>query len=137
MRVFNANVTKVVDGDTVNFDFAGEPSIALPKAVLKKKSIRFFGTDAPESDFEGQSQGEIAVKAKEHLGKLLRVGDEIQILTAVDVSDGYGRILGRILKGGEGRKPAHGEGRLGGNVPDIPEPSKLRKVQGSVQASDR
>lgn len=101
MYVVRAIVRRIVDGDTVAFSFLGKPPFALRESAIERPTIRLWGVDAPESNYQGQSQGEIAERAKAELANLLKPGNRVAIHTAIDRVDGRGRLLGRIFKRGQ------------------------------------
>lgn len=87
MYEYNAQIIKVVDGDTVH------ANIDLGLDVHINVSIRLAGINAPEkSTLEG-------VAAKEFLQGLLPVDGNVVVLTQKDRREKYGRYLGVIRVG--------------------------------------
>ena len=79
---YDMKVTKVTDGDTI---------VILSEGNVQHK-IRLQGIDAPE---RGQAYG---TKSKEHLSDL--VAGRF-VVVEYDKRDRYGRIVGKVLVGGE------------------------------------
>lgn len=63
-------VTHIHDGDTLTISF-GEDT--------KPKPVRFLGVDTPEVNFNGFSQGEMAIAARDYLRSLIPIGATIEI----------------------------------------------------------
>lgn len=71
---FNAIVMRVHDGDT----------ITIKSELFKSpKNIRMIGIDTPEVDFNGFSQGDVALGARDYLLSLIPIGSEV----VVDLGD--------------------------------------------------
>jgi micrococcal nuclease len=91
MFTYSANVTKVVDGDTIQVD------IDLGFGVWYcNQRVRLIGIDTPESrttDKEEKTRGEISKKKLKELIEMKTV----KITTAIDPDDKFGRILGTII----------------------------------------
>lgn len=68
--LFQANVHSIYDGDTLKVIFAGEDQV---------KTIRLKGVDTPEIDHRGETQGEIALMARDFLRELLPTGSKIDL----------------------------------------------------------
>ncbi|WP_374028688.1 thermonuclease family protein [Bdellovibrio bacteriovorus] len=83
-------VTSVHDGDTLN---------AIGVADSQKYKVRLMGVDTPEVDFYKNTQGAVALKARDVLRSLIPEGS---IVTLSDDSqvDKHGRVLGRLIKDG-------------------------------------
>ena len=81
-------VGKITDGDTVRVDNA--------KGTY---SIRLLNIDAPETNYNGQSQGYWAQFAKQNITKLLPLGTPVVVKFDKEICDAYGRWLGIIYSG--------------------------------------
>jgi|TARA_B110000285_G_scaffold56571_1_gene64313 micrococcal nuclease len=86
---FHVNVTKVVDGDTVDVDIDLGFS-----TVLKKQRVRLMGIDTPESRTRDLVEKKFGKAAKAHLKMLLSGGQ----VTLISHDKGkFGRILGELF----------------------------------------
>jgi len=88
MYIYNIELLKVVDGDTI------DAKIDLGFSVSIKKRVRFLGVNAPESrtrDLEEKARG---LAAKDRVKQLLEGTNKIQ-LTSHGVGK-YGRCLGEL-----------------------------------------
>lgn len=83
-------VIRIHDGDTLTIT-----SLDLPAT----KSVRMIGIDTPEVDFNGFSQGEAAIAARDYLRSLLPIGSEIIVDMGRDGSLNDRRLLGTIFLG--------------------------------------
>ncbi|WLD93112.1 5'-nucleotidase C-terminal domain-containing protein [Alkalihalobacillus sp. AL-G] len=88
-ETYTATIESVVDGDTVH----------LTDPVIGTTKVRMLSIDTPETNYNGQSQGEHAVAAKEELQRLLPQGTEVTIEVGEEALDSYGRLLAHIHKG--------------------------------------
>ncbi|WP_408008578.1 5'-nucleotidase C-terminal domain-containing protein [Pseudalkalibacillus sp. A8] len=88
-ETYEATVERVVDGDTVRIN---DP-------VLGASNVRMLSIDTPETNYEGQSQGEHAEAATAELQRLLPVGTEITLEVGEEPLDNYGRLLAHVHKG--------------------------------------
>ena len=87
--IYNAIVTHVVDGDTVDVD------IDLGFDVyLKDQRIRLLGVDTPESRTRDELEKQFGLLAKAIVEGFCPVGEKILIETHLDLKGKYGRILG-------------------------------------------
>ena len=84
---YDATVSRVVDGDTVDV------MVDLGLDVLTRKRIRLDGIDAPETRGDEKEAGRLA---SEYLLGLIPVGSEIVIHTDEDKRGKYGRYLGVV-----------------------------------------
>jgi endonuclease YncB( thermonuclease family) len=82
-------IKSVVDGDTVHV--TGKDN--------KNYKIRMVSIDAPETNYEGKSQGYWGEAAHDRLAELLPVGTEVRVELDATPCDQYGRILGHVWKG--------------------------------------
>ena len=91
MFTYSADVTKVVDGDTIEVD------IDLGFGVWHcSQRVRLNGIDTPESrtaDKEEKVRGELS---KKKLKELIEK-KTVKITTAIDPNEKFGRILGTIV----------------------------------------
>ncbi|UXR63604.1 thermonuclease family protein [Bdellovibrio bacteriovorus] len=83
-------VISVHDGDTLTAVGADDPSV--------RYKVRLMGVDTPEVDFMKETQGPVALAARDFLRSLIPT-DGIIILSDDSQVDKHGRILGRLLVG--------------------------------------
>lgn len=93
MYQYNAIITKVIDGDTVDVD------IDLGFEVwLRNQRIRLYGIDTPESRTSDKTEKVFGNLAKAKVLEFCPVGSQIILQTKTDDSRGkYGRILGELI----------------------------------------
>lgn len=93
MYQYNAIITKVIDGDTVDVD------IDLGFEVwLRNQRIRLYGIDTPESRTSDKTEKVFGNLAKGKVLEFCPVGSQIILQTKTDDSRGkYGRILGELI----------------------------------------
>lgn len=84
----NGVIGKITDGDTVRVDNA-----------TGTYSIRILNIDAPETNYQGQTQGYWGEFAKQNIANLLPLGTKVTVKFDVEKCDMYGRWLGTIYKG--------------------------------------
>lgn len=84
-------VLSIHDGDTITVQFESQS---------KKEKVRLLGLDAPEIDFNGKSQGEVAEMARSYLKSVLPVNSSIQLELPKKGLDSSGRYLGKIIFNG-------------------------------------
>ena len=98
---YEYKVTRVIDGDTVEFvaDF-------LPDPLPKKLSIRVLGVDTPEKGHRAQceKEGQAAIKAsaftKDLITNAYKSGKKV--LVEIQKHDKYGgRVLGDVIVDGQ------------------------------------
>jgi micrococcal nuclease len=83
--VYNCNLVKVVDGDTIDVD------VDLGFSCwLRNKRVRLMGIDTPESRTRNLKEKALGLKAKERLIELC--GEKLMLKS--QGTDKYGRILG-------------------------------------------
>ncbi|MFG1481957.1 thermonuclease family protein [Halobacteriovorax sp. HFRX-2_2] len=89
---FEGRVLYIHDGDTMTIysDFLG-----------KKKNIRMLGIDTPEVDFNGSTQGQISLDARDYLRKLVPIGSTVVIDLGRDGDLNTRRLLGTVLYQGQ------------------------------------
>jgi len=93
VRVWPAEIVKVVDGDTVRVNIARWPEPFTPV------DIRIKGIDTPEHDMlHAQTRCEVALgRAAQDFGRAMaKPGDKVKVIWIVGDQDKYGRILGTI-----------------------------------------
>lgn len=86
-----ATVTGIHDGDTLT-------AAGLTGNI--KYKIRLMGVDTPEVDYFKNSQGDVAILAREYLKLLAPIGSEIIIVDGSNSVDKHGRVLGRLKRNG-------------------------------------
>ena len=86
--IYNAEVKKVVDGDT--FDII----IDLGFDVLKKGRVRLYGINTPESRTSNLEEKQKGLAAKEFTDQwLTKAAHKVKIETIIDKNEEYGRVL--------------------------------------------
>lgn len=89
--IYNAEVKKVVDGDT--FDII----IDLGFDVLKKGRVRLYGVNTPESRTSNVEEKKMGLAAKEFTDQwITAAGHKVKIETIIDKNEKYGRVLARV-----------------------------------------
>lgn len=89
--IYNAEVKKVVDGDT--FDII----IDLGFDVLKKGRVRLYGVNTPESRTKNIEEKKMGLAAKEFTDQWLAAANyKVKIETIIDKNEKYGRVLARV-----------------------------------------
>ena len=94
MYEYNATVTHVVDGDTMDV------TLDLGFDILYNNRIRLVGINTPESrtrDLEEKARG---LAAKDRVLELCPVGSTVTVKTTKDGRGKFGRILGEIFVSG-------------------------------------
>lgn len=91
-KTLSGKVLNIHDGDTLTF---------LPTGEIKKAKLRLLGVDTPEIDFNGYSQGDMALNARDYLQSLLPTDSTIEIELAANGMDSNNRYLGVIKFKGE------------------------------------
>ena len=90
------NLSKVVDGDTIDVD------IDLGFDISFSSRVRLAGIDTPESRTTDKAEKALGLQAKEYLKYKLKDAKSIVIKTEkMDSSEKYGRILGWIFIDGQ------------------------------------
>jgi endonuclease YncB( thermonuclease family) len=94
---YDANITRVIDGDTVAFEAAW-----LPDPLKKELSIRVFGVDTPEKGFRAQCPKEdvMGQKATEFTKKAVLSAQKRQVIL-MDWDKYGGRVLGDVILDGK------------------------------------
>jgi micrococcal nuclease len=90
------NLSKVVDGDTIDVD------IDLGFDISFSSRVRLAGIDTPESRTADKAEKVLGLEAKEYLKSKFKDAKSIVIKTEkMDSSEKYGRILGWIFVDGQ------------------------------------
>jgi micrococcal nuclease len=88
---YNAEVKKVIDGDT--FDII----IDLGFDTFRKGRVRLFGVNTPESRTRNLEEKKMGLAAKEFTDQWLTASNnKIKVETILDKNEKYGRILARV-----------------------------------------
>ena len=100
--LYDANITRVIDGDTVAFEAAW-----LPDPLKKELSIRVFGVDTPEKGFRAQCPQEDlrGQKATEFTKKAIASAKQRQVVL-MDWDKYGGRVLGDVILDGKSLRQA-------------------------------
>jgi micrococcal nuclease len=94
---FVREVTKVVDGDTIDV------IIDLGFDIMFSSRVRLAGIDTPESRTTDKREKALGLESKKYLADRLKDAKNIIIKTEkMDSSEKYGRILGWLYVAGEG-----------------------------------
>ena len=94
MYEYKCNITRVVDGDTVDAE------IDLGFDIVYKSRVRLYGIDTPESrtrDLDEKARGKLAGK---FLADAILHADKLVIQTKLDKKGKFGRVLGVIVADG-------------------------------------
>lgn len=93
---FVREVTKVVDGDTIDV------VIDLGFSILYASRVRLAGIDTPESRTTDANEKKLGLESKKYLADRLKNAKKIVIKTEkLDSSEKYGRILGWLYLDGD------------------------------------
>ena len=88
-------VTKVVDGDTIDVD------IDLGFSISYSQRLRLAGIDTPESRTSDKFEKTLGIESKDYLKHKLKDAKEVVVRTEKpDSSEKYGRILGWVYVDG-------------------------------------
>ena len=95
--VYDANITRVIDGDTVAFEAAW-----LPDPLKKELSIRVFGVDTPEKGHRAQCPQEDARgQAATKFTKDMIAASQKRQVVLMDWDKYGGRVLGDVILNGQ------------------------------------
>jgi len=99
---YDANITRVIDGDTVAFE-----ADWLPDPLKKELSIRIFGVDTPEKGFRAQCAKEdiMGKKASEFTKQAVSSAQKRQVVL-MDWDKYGGRVLGDVILDGKSLRQA-------------------------------
>jgi len=93
---FVREVTKVVDGDTIDV------VIDLGFSIMYASRVRLAGIDTPESRTRDKREKELGLESKKYLVDRLKAAKRVVIKTEkLDSSEKYGRILGWLYLDGD------------------------------------
>jgi micrococcal nuclease len=93
---FVKEVTKVVDGDTIDV------IIDLGFDIMFSSRVRLAGIDTPESRTTNKAEKVLGLESKEYLKKYLKDAKSVVIKTEkMNSSEKYGRILGWVYLNGD------------------------------------
>jgi len=97
MYEYNAELRRVVDGDTVDV------TIDCGFNMHVKERVRLYGINTPESRTRDLEEKKRGLAAKDRLIEILEsFGDKFVIKTSVDKKGKFGRLLGELIsKDGE------------------------------------
>ena len=97
MKVYNYEITRVIDGDTVAF-----AAPFLPEPLKKELSIRVYGVDTPEKGWRAECEAEAkwGEKASQFTRDQLNNAKKLQVAIAKWDKFG-GRVLGDIIIDGK------------------------------------
>ena len=96
------NVTKIVDGDTIDV------VIDLGFDISFSSRVRLAGIDTPESRTRDLKENALGLESKDYLKKRLELATNIVIRTEkVNSTEKYGRILGWLYLDGETKSVNH------------------------------
>ena len=99
---FVKEVTKVVDGDTIDV------IIDLGFSIMFSSRVRLAGIDTPESRTTDKAEKALGLESKKYLADRLKTAKNIVIKTEkLDSSEKYGRILAWLYIDGEGNSVNH------------------------------
>jgi micrococcal nuclease len=88
---YNAQVQKVVDGDT--FDVL----IDLGFETFRKARVRLYGVNAPESRTKNLEEKKMGLAAKEFTDQWITAENgKVKIETILDKNEKYGRVLAKV-----------------------------------------
>ncbi len=88
-------VTKVVDGDTIDVD------IDLGFSISYSQRLRLAGIDTPESRTTDKFEKTLGIESKDYLKHKLKDAKDVVVRTEKpDSSEKYGRILGWVYVDG-------------------------------------
>ncbi len=90
-EIIQGTVLSIHDGDTLKIK---------ADRYEKPKSVRLRGVDTPEIDFRGETQGPIALQARDFLRSQIPIGAIIQVELG-DSSKNYNRLLGKVFYEGK------------------------------------
>ena len=95
--VYDANITRVIDGDTVAFE-----ATFLPDPLKKELSIRVFGVDTPEKGHRAQcpSEAQRGEAASKFTKDMIAASQKRQVVL-MDWDKYGGRVLGDVILNGQ------------------------------------
>ena len=97
MVVYDANITRVIDGDTVAFE-----AKFLPAPLKQELSIRVYGVDTPEKGFRAKCASEDARgQAASAFTKQALAKAKTRQIALIDWDKYGGRVLGDVILDGQ------------------------------------
>jgi micrococcal nuclease len=87
----NATVVRVIDGDTIDADFAGTT-----------ERVRLIGIDTPETKKPNTPVQCFGPEASAHTAELLAPDTPIRVERDAEARDDYGRLLGYVYRSSDG-----------------------------------
>jgi len=95
--IYDANITRVIDGDTVAFEAAW-----LPDPLKKELSIRVFGVDTPEKGHRAQcAKEDVMGKRATEFTKQAVISAQKRQVVLMDWDKYGGRVLGDVILDGK------------------------------------
>ena len=99
---YDANITRVIDGDTVAFE-----ATFLPDPLKKELSIRVFGVDTPEKGHRAQCPKEdVMGKRATEFTKQAVISAQKRQIVLMDWDKYGGRVLGDVILDGKSLRQA-------------------------------
>jgi endonuclease YncB( thermonuclease family) len=99
---YDANITRVIDGDTVAFE-----ATFLPNPLKKELSIRVFGVDTPEKGHRAQCPKEdVMGKRATEFTKQAVISAQKRQIVLMDWDKYGGRVLGDVILDGKSLRQA-------------------------------
>jgi micrococcal nuclease len=89
---YNANVVRIVDGDTIRLDIDLGFDI-----ILRNQSVRLYKVDTPECRTRDLKEKAAGLLAKDIVQDLIAIGERVFIRTKLDTKGKFGRLLGTII----------------------------------------
>jgi micrococcal nuclease len=93
MYIYNVQVHRVVDGDTVDVE------IDLGFEIHYKARVRLEGIDTPETRTKDKEEKVAGLAAKRRLTSLVLDAKDVTIQTQYDKRGKFGRVLGTLFLG--------------------------------------
>lgn len=91
MYEYKCNVTRIVDGDTIDAE------IKLGFDITFKSRIRLYGVDTPESRTRNLDEKARGKLASAFLKEKIEGADFVKVQTKLDKKGKFGRVLGTIF----------------------------------------
>ena len=91
MYEYKCNVTRIVDGDTIDAE------IQLGFDISFKSRIRLYGVDTPESRTRNLDEKARGKLASAFLKEKIEGADLVKVQTKLDKKGKFGRVLGTIF----------------------------------------
>jgi endonuclease YncB( thermonuclease family) len=99
---YTANITRVIDGDTVAFEAKW-----LPDPLKKELSIRVYGVDTPEKGFRAKcpAENKLGLDASDFTKSAVKTANTKQVVL-MDWDKYGGRVLGDVILDGKSLRQA-------------------------------